>query len=285
MRRILIQLDTDAQPSSFDRVVAVDAGVDDVFAYGGVTPENVTPLVHGAMFTRARTDLKNTAIFVGGSDVAAGEALLQQIISTFFGPMRVAVMMDANGSNTTAAAVVREASRHLELRGAQSLVLGGTGPVGQRAALLLCLSGAHVRLASRSPQRAESVCQDIRQRVAEAIIEPVSVSADDPGAALTGVQLLIAAGAAGVQFLAERDWTSIDSLRVAIDVNAVPPVGLAGIGVTDKAARHGNIVCYGAIGIGGAKMKLHKRAIGRLFESNELTLDTERIYQIAEELD
>ncbi|MBX3440488.1 MAG: bifunctional NADP-dependent methylenetetrahydromethanopterin dehydrogenase/methylenetetrahydrofolate dehydrogenase, partial [Planctomycetaceae bacterium] len=106
MKRILIQLDTDPLPSSFDRVVAIDAGADEVFAYGGVTPENVTPLVHGAIFTRGPQELKNTAIFIGGSDVAAGEMLLDAVSNVFFGPMRVSVMMDSNGSNTTAAAAV-----------------------------------------------------------------------------------------------------------------------------------------------------------------------------------
>ncbi|MCA9093493.1 MAG: bifunctional NADP-dependent methylenetetrahydromethanopterin dehydrogenase/methylenetetrahydrofolate dehydrogenase, partial [Planctomycetaceae bacterium] len=62
MKKILIQLDTDVFPSSFDRVVAVDAGVDELFSYGGITPENVVGLVHGAMFTRGPADLKNTAI-------------------------------------------------------------------------------------------------------------------------------------------------------------------------------------------------------------------------------
>ena len=105
MKKILIQLDTDPQPSTFDRVVAVDSDVDELFCYGGVTPDNVTPLVHGAMFTRGGDDLKNTAIFIGGSDVAAGEALLEAVQSIFFGPVRVSILMDSNGSNTTAAAV------------------------------------------------------------------------------------------------------------------------------------------------------------------------------------
>ena len=47
MKKILIQLDTDSQPSVFDRVVAVDADVDHLFSYGGVTPETVEPLIHG----------------------------------------------------------------------------------------------------------------------------------------------------------------------------------------------------------------------------------------------
>jgi len=104
MRRILIHFDTDAVPSVFDRVVAIDAGVDELFSYGGITPENVESLVHGAIFTRGPADLNLTAIFVGGSNVPAGEAILDVIKKTFFGPFRVSVLFDGNGANTTAAA-------------------------------------------------------------------------------------------------------------------------------------------------------------------------------------
>ena len=67
MQKILIQLDTDPQPSVFDRVAALDAGADQLFSYGNVTPEQVRDLVHGAIFTRGPADLKRTAIFIGGS--------------------------------------------------------------------------------------------------------------------------------------------------------------------------------------------------------------------------
>ena len=150
MKTILIQLDTDALPSTFDRVVAVDSGVDELFSYGGVTPENVETLVHGAIFTRKPSDLMHTAIFIGGSNVAAGEALLATVEKSMFGPFKVSVMMDSNGSNTTAAATVLAASRHLDLTKPPPVVLGGTGPVGCRVAQLLLSQGATVRLASRS---------------------------------------------------------------------------------------------------------------------------------------
>src|SRR5262249_37484172 len=110
-RKILIQFDTDAHPSVFDRVVAVDAGADEVFAYGGVTAETVREKVHGAIFTRGPKDLKSTAIFIGGSDVAAGEHLLQETLRHMepkYG-LRVSVLLDSNGANTTAAAAVRAA--------------------------------------------------------------------------------------------------------------------------------------------------------------------------------
>src|SRR5829696_9399447 len=110
-RTILIQLDSDAHPSAFDRVVAIDAGVDELFSYGGVKPEQVAGLVHGAIFTRQPSDLKRTALFIGGSDVSAAESLLAKALEAMipsFG-LRVSVLLDANGANTTAAAAVRVA--------------------------------------------------------------------------------------------------------------------------------------------------------------------------------
>src|ERR1700685_2644758 len=98
MRRILIHFDTDPLPSVFDRVVAVDAGVDEVLSYGGVSALNVEPLVHGAIFTRGPGDLAHTAIFIGGSRVEEGEGLFEKVAGVFFGPLRVSVMMDSNGS-------------------------------------------------------------------------------------------------------------------------------------------------------------------------------------------
>src|SRR5579884_3671715 len=160
--KILVQLDTDTQPSVFDRVVAVDAGAEHVFRHGGVKPEQVRDLVHGAIFTRGPKNLKHTAFFVGGSDVAAGERLLAEACKHMlpqFG-LRVSVLLDANGANTTAAAAVRAAARHLDLRSTKALVLGGTGPVGQRAALLLARQGGQVRLGSRQAARAAAVVEN-----------------------------------------------------------------------------------------------------------------------------
>lgn len=281
MRKILIQLDTDSQPSTFDRVVAVDAGVDELFSYSGVTTDNVTGLIHGAMFTRGPKDLKNTAIFVGGSQVAAGEALFAKVLKTFFGPIRVSVMMDSNGSNTTAAAAVLAAAKHLDLSQTTALILGGTGPVGQRAAQLLTKRGATVRIGSRDVSKAEAVASAVRSKVPNAF---VSGCTTDSEAALINaaenVNLVIATGAAGVQLLSAGLRASLSALKVAIDLNAVPPAGIEGIEVMDKAVDRGGVLCYGAIGVGGTKMKIHRAAVEKLFSSNDLVLDTEPIYEI-----
>lgn len=285
MQRILIQLDTDPHPSSFDRVVAVDAGVEHLFSYGGVTPDNVEALVHGAMFTRGPKDLKNTAIFVGGSNVSAGEAVFAAVQKIFFGPMRVSVMMDSNGSNTTAAAAVLAAARHRELKGTNALVLGGTGPVGQRAAELLALEGASVRVGSRSVERARQTCDVIAHNVPGSRLAACETdTAEGLSAALQGTQVVIAAGAPGIELLSREQRESASDLAAAIDLNAVPPLGIAGVEVTAKADDQDGVICYGAIGVGGSKMKIHKACIRRLFDANDAVLETRSIFEIGREV-
>jgi hypothetical protein len=282
-RAILIQLDCDPHPSVFDRVVAVDAGADEVFSYGGVTPEQVRDLVHGAIFTRGAKDLKRTALFIGGSDVAAGERLLAEVCRHMlpqFG-LRVSVLLDANGANTTAAAAVRAASRHLALAEAQALVLAGTGPVGQRVARLLACQGASVRVASRQRARADGVCKAIQAKVAAARVEPAATgTAEELQAALAGRNLVIAAGAAGIVLLPRSARSAGSRVQVAVDLNAVPPLGIEGVEVTDKGVQRDGVICYGAVGVGATKMKIHKAAIARLFERNDLVLDAEEVFAL-----
>jgi len=284
---ILVQLDTDPLPSVFDRVVAVDAGVQHIFSYGGITPQNVMPLVHGCIFTRGGKDLSRTAIFVGGSDVTAGEAVLTEVkkhLIPQYG-LSVSLLLDSNGSNTTAAAAVRAAGRHLDLSKAQSLVLGGTGPVGQRVARLLAKAGGHVRVGSRQKDRAEAVCAVVRAHIPGAKIEAVSVSTSTDGPqALDGRNLVIAAGAAGVVLLPKKLRLGTKSLRVAIDLNGVPPAGIEGVELNDKGTDRDGVICYGALGVGGTKMKIHRAAINKLFETNNAVLDIEEVYNLALQL-
>ncbi len=283
MKKILIQLDTDAHPSTFDRIVAVDSDVDELFSYGGVTPDNVTGLVHGAMFTRGGDGLNNTAIFIGGSNVAAGEALLEKVQSLFFGPVRVSILIDSNGSNTTAAAAVLAAGKHVDLSRTTALLLGGTGPVGQRAAQILTSLGATVRIGTRSAAKAEATCEAVRSKVEGANIWPCETgTVDGLAAAADSVEVIIATGAAGIQLLSAEQRSRIGSLKVAIDLNAVPPVGIEGVEVFDKAVEQDGVFCYGAIGVGVTKMKIHKAAVKKLFIANDLLLDTAAVFEIGQ---
>ena len=262
--------------------MAVDSDVEQLFSYGSVTPENVTGLVHGLIFTRGPADLRNSAIFIGGSNVNAGELLLRKVLKAFFGPMRVSVMMDSNGCNTTASAAIACARKHLDLAGCRAVVLGATGPVGLRAAELLALEKAHVTLVSRTLDRAESACDAIRTKTENAQL--TAASAGQPSEFETVCQdatIILAAGAAGICFLESDALQRIRGLKLAIDLNAVPPLGIADIGVTDKAVEKNGVLRYGALGVGGLKMKVHKKAVASLFEANDRVLETRAIYDLA----
>lgn len=283
-RKILIQLDGDPHPSVFDRIVAIDAGVEELFSYGGVKPEQVRDLVHGAIFTRGPKDLKRTAFFIGGSDVASAERVLQEVQKHMLPQygLQVSVLFDANGANTTAAAAVRAAARHIDLSGSRAMVLAATGPVGQRVALLLAGQGAQVVAGSRQQARSAQVCEAIRARIPNCHLEPVATSTPaDLLAAMKGCTLVVAAGAAGVQLLPKAARTQVPSLRIVIDLNAVPPSGIEGVAISDKGTEHDGVICYGAVGIGDTKMKIHKAAVARLFEASNQVLDAEEVYALA----
>ena len=285
VKKLLLQLDTSPLPSVFDRVVAHDGGADDVMSYGGVTPDNVRDLVHGCIFTRGPKDLKHTAIFVGGTDMAAGEQLLKAVRKAFFGPMRVSVMLDSNGSNTTAVAAVAKVVQAAggDVKGARAVVTAGTGPVGMRAAGLLAKAGADVTITSRRPVDAAFLAA-LQTRFGGAIRAVTMTDPSQASQVLDGAALLVSAGPAGVCMVPKAAWAGRDGLRVAADLNAVPPMGIEGVEVQDNAVEREGAIVFGALGVGGLKMKVHKACIARLFESNDVVLDAETIAEVAQGL-
>jgi hypothetical protein len=284
--KILIQLDTDLQPSVFDAVVAIDAGAEHLLRHGGVSPPEVRDLVYGALFTRGPADLGSTAIFVGGSDVAAGEAVLEAVKRTFFGPFKVSVLFDANGANTTAAAAVLAALASLggTLEGVWAGVLAATGPVGHRAARLLCRLGAKVAVGSRSLERARALADSVRASTGGVVRAFAASSAAELTAALQDCAVIISAGAAGVSLLPRAVWHQLPALKALVDLNAVPPLGIEGVEASDKNQERGAVRTWGALGVGGTKMKIHKKAIQELFASNDRILDAEQVLDLGRSL-
>ena len=69
-----------------------------------------------------------------------------------------------------------------------------------------------------------------------------------------------------------------------VDLNAVPPAGIEGVEAKDKGAEREGAICYGALGAGGLKMKIHRAAIQQLFTRNDLVLDAEDIFAIGQKL-
>lgn len=280
-KKLLFQLDTDALPSSFDTVVAYDGGSDHVIPLAGISPETVGSVVEGAIYTRPPKQKQFTALFIGGSDLAAGEAVLEAIIAKFFSRFRVSVMLDSSGSNTTAAAAVALINAAVPVDGRRVVVLAGTGPIGQRAAALLASEGADVILTSRRMDRAQAATDAIAARFG-ATITPVAVAdATATDTVLADADLVLSTGKAGVQLLSEEQWQSHARLRLLADANTEPPLGLGGLKMNDKATeRHGKLT-FGGLGIGALKLNLHRACIARLFESNDQVLNAAEIYALA----
>jgi hypothetical protein len=284
MKKILLQLDNDRHASVFDTITAYDAGVDHVLPYGGVTPNDVRNLVYGAMFTRGNEDLKNSAVFIGGSDVAIGEAMLKAVTGSFFGPVQVSVMLDANGCNTTAAAAVAKIVSVEAVAGKEVVILAGTGPVGMRAAAMLAQEGAQVVLTSRKLDRSKAACAAIEARFGVAVQAAQVAGLDEIHHVLKGAFAVLCAGAAGVMMLPESIWVEHLSIRVLADVNAVPPLGIEGTKSPWKGKEKYGKAIFGALGIGGLKMRIHRGCVARLFEQNDLVLDAEEVYATAREI-
>jgi hypothetical protein len=284
VKRLLLQFDSSPHPSSFDQVVAYDGGADHLLSYANVTEATVRDLVHGAIFTRGPKDLRNTAIFIGGTDMAAGERLLATVQKTMFGPMRVSVLLDSNGSNTTAvAAVVKLQQAAGDVKGKRVVVTAGTGPVGIRAAGLLARAGADVVITSRKAMDAATL-EHVRKRFGGSIGNVVMPDSSKAAEALEGAQLLLNCGPAGVMLVPRDAWANRDGLVAAADLNAVPPLGIEGIDVMDNGTQRDGVIVFGALGVGGLKMKVHKACIAKLFERNDLVLDAETIAEVAQEV-
>lgn len=284
MKKLLFQFDTDMHPSAFDTVVAYDGGADHVIGHGGLTPENVGALVEGCIFTRAPKDKKNTAIFIGGSNIDAGQQLLIAVQKRFFPGFQVSVMLDSNGSNTTAAAAVARIAQSTSLAGKKAVILAGTGPVGQRAAAMMAMEGAEVSITSRHIFNAEKACFAMKERFGVNLTPIEAPDLNARAAAIKDAHIVFATGAAGVELIKPEHWQNHPTLEVLADANATPPVGIGGTEVLDKGElRHGKVI-WGAIGFGTLKLTLHRACIGKLFENNKQVFDAEVIFDLAKQM-
>ncbi len=286
MKKVLLQLDTDQHPSPFDAIVAHDAGVDVLLSHGAVAPEAVRDLVQGAFFTRAPGDA-SIAVWVGGSDVGAGEEILDKVQATYFGPFRLSAMLDSDGCNTTAATAIALIAKDRDLRGRRAVIVG-VGPVGVRSATLLAQEGCEV-LATTIP--ADVLGTDSYRRPRGlAVAERLGIDAREPAdqaemeAALEGANIVLAAGPSGVQLLRQEVWSANPTIELLADYNAAEPVGIEGVEAGDDLVEREGKLVLGALAIGGKKMKTHKACVRRLFERNDLVLNADGVYAVAREI-
>jgi len=138
-------------------------------------------------------------------------------------------------------------------------------------------------LSSRTIEKAKAAIDSLGKKIGDCPA-PVAIQiANDVelNSALEGVELVVSAGAASVCLLPEKIRKANSSLKMVIDLNAVPPLGIEGTSVMDKGMIREGVICYGAIGVGDLKMKIHRAAIAALFTRNDQVMDAPEVYEIA----
>ncbi len=97
--------------------------------------------------------------------------------------------------------------------------------VGQRAARLLAATEPRCGLLRATRNALASFARQFRNVLPDAKLTPVATgAAKDTANALEGAQIVIAAGAAGVELLPPDIRRAARDLKVAVDLNAVPPL-------------------------------------------------------------
>ena len=274
---ILHMFTTAKNLSPFDVNMAIDAGWLAAIPYINVEPTEVTGLIQDTIFSRSPKGLKNTGIFIGGRDTALAMDMLKSAKAAMFTPFEVSVFADPSGAFTTAAAMVAVVENELKLKfqtslsGKNILVLGGTGPVGQIAAVLSAQAGANVRIIGRRIEKAQQVAERCNNQFGAG---EISISAGinaDKADYIKSVDVIFSTGAAGIELLSKDLITSATQLKVASDVNAVPPSGVAGLDAfangKEIAGTSSGAVGIGALAIGNVKYQVQSISLKEMIET------------------
>jgi methylene-tetrahydromethanopterin dehydrogenase len=266
------------QVSPFDVNMAADAGYQVLVPYCHVTAEGIASLVQDAIFSRGPKGALRTGLFIGGRDVLLAQDMLERARSAMFPPFVVSLCADPSGAYTTAAAMVACTEAALarvsraSLEGCEVLLLGGTGPVGRIAAVLCARHGARAVLGShRGAAAAQEAAAQTGARFG-VVIEGRSTSDGDAlRSALSQADVVMGVAGAGVQVAGPEDLAAATRLCVAVDLNAVPPAGLAGVAALDdgKPLAGTSVLAIGALTVGNVKYQVQHRLLTRMRESTQ----------------
>jgi methylene-tetrahydromethanopterin dehydrogenase len=264
------------QVSPFDVNMAADAGYQLPVPYCHVTPEGIAGLTQDAIFSRGPKGAARTGLFIGGRDVLVADDMMQRARKAMVPPFVVSVCADPSGAYTTAAAMVACTEAALQAAGAsglpgkQVLLLGGSGPVGRIAAVLCARGGARAVLGShRGAAAAEQAASETGERFGADLQGVSTAGADALRTALSHADIVMAVAGAGVQVASQDDLAAATRLRVVVDINAVPPAGIAGVGVMDdaKPLPGTSALAIGALTVGNVKYQVQHRLLVRMREA------------------
>jgi methylene-tetrahydromethanopterin dehydrogenase len=279
--------------SPFDVNMAVDAGYDVVVPYTGVTTDDITGLVQDAIFSRPPGTVRQ-AMFFAGKDPSLALDMMAKAKAALVPPFVMSLFGDPAGSFTTAAAMVAGIDKTLRerkgrsLKGTKVAVYGATGPLGYSVAVISALEGADVSIVGYDGiKRVTEKAAEIKTRFG-VDVTPVDGSDESKKEAIAaGAEVIAACGRAGVQILSKAQLELAKGLLIAIDANAVPPVGLEGV---DAFANGVELTSHGAVGIGSlamgdVKYKTESGLFGQMIATTEpLQLAIHEAYVLARQI-
>jgi methylene-tetrahydromethanopterin dehydrogenase len=289
---ILHMLTTAKNLSPFDVNMALDAGWISAIPYTNVEPSEVQGLIQDAIFSRSAKGLKRTGIFIGGRDTKQAIDMLKAAKHAMVPPFEVSVFADPSGAFTTAAGMVAAVEKELAdkfnttLAGKNILALGGTGPVGQAASVIAAQAGANVRIIGRQLEKAQNTADLCSKEFGDGQITITAGADANKGEFIQTADVVFATGAAGIELLSAELIAKAPQLKVAADVNAVPPAGIAGVSAFDSgtaiAGSKSGAVGIGALAIGNVKYQTQNRLLKEMLESEKpVYLHFEQAFEVA----
>ena len=297
-RSILHMLDPMPHNSPFDINMAMDAGFDVLMPYSNVKLESVHGLVQDAIFSRGPSGVKRTGIFIGGRNLGLAVDMLEAAKKAMVPPFEVSVFADPSGAYTTAAALVACVEKQLkekhgkELKDCHGVVFGGTGAVGIATGVIASLAGADIILTDHlSVDTALAVANEYNHRFGCKLKGTYASSDADKARLLAHADIVFCTAKAGIQVLSADVLDDAKQLKVASDINAVPPLGIEGIKRSDMGAplihavNSNGAVGVGALAVGNVKYQLQNILLKLMLETDKpLYLDFRDAFSKAREL-
>ena len=297
-RSILHMFDPMPHNSPFDINMAMDAGFEVLMPYSNVKLDSVYGLTQDAIFSRSPAGVKRTGIFIGGRDLGLAVDMLDACKRAMVPPFEVSVFADPSGAFTTAAALVACVEKELAihhgkaLQDCTALVFGGTGPVGIATGIIASIAGANTILVDHlSLETAEDVAKAYNRRFGSTLKGGCARTDAEKSQLIENFDIIFSAAKAGIQVLSASVLKSAKALKVAGDVNAVPPLGIEGIKRNDRgvplltAENSQGAVGVGSLAVGNVKYQLQNEMLNLMLTTDTpLYLDFRDAFKKAREI-
>ncbi len=282
--------------SPFDVNMALDAGWDNAVGYTNVEKDDVQALTQDAIFSRSPSGLKRTGVFLGGRDMHMAMDMMEIVQESMVPPFQVSCFADPSGAFTTAAGMVATVEQALkdkhdtDLNDKCVIVMGGTGPVGSTAAVLAARAGASsVKILGRKKDKSQRVAALCNSEYGADLSGIEGEANDMIDGIVDKADVILACAAAGIQVITEEHIkNAATNLKVAADVNAVPPSGIYGLdvmGACEPIEGSKNAFGIGALAIGNVKYQTQHRLLQEMHDRDDpIFLHFERAFEVAREI-